>query len=302
MISSLNSKKSHSESSDGFLPRARFEYEKYVLLIIIIWGYSLLLPTMMIYYYYILIIKPDLAIYGSLSLIVTSWKYVSIILITPLFFILIYLLRLFSVAFLCKIVIKYCNFRSPRMELFSARGIGKKESKEINYYHLRGMVLRVLKWQFSKSFFPWLVPWAFDFVNTNKIGKGCVLEDQYLTQEYLETEENVYIGQGSQVSSHLVEGEYGAITLKKIKIKEGVTIGPHTSIAPGVNIGAYTELLPSTAAIKFQQIESYAKYNGLPAKKINIDEYNSMLNISIEKQKKKKKKDFLEFKIIYPKA
>lgn len=271
-----------TNSSQGFIPRAKFELDKYLIVIVIIWGYSWLVPIVILYQYYYLLIQPDLHIYASVIQIFSSIKYILVFFLSPIILISLYLLRLFFVMLYSKIAIWLCNQRSPMKELIASKGIGKEEAKAINYYHLRGMILRILKWEISKSPFPWLVPVAFNFVAVNKIGKGTTLEDQFYTQEFLETGENVHIGQGSIVSSHLVEGKYGAITLKKINIGNNAVIGAFNPISPGSLIGNYAEFLPMSGVAKFQKIRGFSKYYGLPVARISTKRYIKMVQIPPE--------------------
>ncbi len=297
---SSKEKQENEKDSHGFVPRAKLELDKYFVVIVVIWGYSWLIPGILLYYYYKLLIFPDLAIYVQITPIFSHWKYFVIFIGSPLIIILLYMLRLFLVVLLSKMSIWICNQRSPMKELIAAKGIGKQEARDVNYYHLRGMILRILKWETSKSLFPWIVPWAFNFVGINKIGKGTTLEDQFYAQEYLETGENAYIGQGSIISSHLVEGKYGAITLKKVYIGKHTTIGPFNPIPPGASVGDYAEFLPMSGVAKFQKIRGYAKYFGLPVSRISTKRYFKLLQIpkdleeNIYKTKKLKKKKRME--------
>ncbi|UYP45919.1 hypothetical protein NEF87_002204 [Candidatus Lokiarchaeum ossiferum] len=275
-------KQTNSNSSQGFIPRARLELDKYFIVIVLIWGYSWLIPVAILYQYYNLLIQPDLHIYASVIQIFSSEKYILVFFLSPVVLIGLYLFRLFFVILFSKIAIWLCNLRSPMKELIASKGIGKEEARDINIYHLRGMILRILKWEISKSPFPWLVPAAFNFVNVSEIGKGTTLEDQFYTQEFLETGENAYIGQGSIVSSHLVEGKYGAITLKKVRIGQNAVLGPFNPISPGALIGDYAEFLPMSGVAKFQKVRGFSKYYGLPVARISTKRYIKMCQIPPE--------------------
>lgn len=285
------------EKASGGIPTARIQYERYGPMIIFIWAYSWLIPIIGVYYYFKFLIIPNLDGLTSWYLLSQDPKFVMLAVFTPLILLIVYLIRLFLVILFSRWLITFCFWRSPQKELVAAKGIGREEAKAINYYHLRGVILRILKWEVSKSLFPWLVPWAFTFVGANKIGKGTVLEDQFYTQEFLETGENVYIGQGSIVSSHLVEGKYGAITLKKVKFDDGVVIGPFSAIPPGSEMEPRTEFLPMSGIIKFRKVRGFSKYFGLPVGRLSYKRYMKMLEIPdkhVELIKKNKilKKEF----------
>jgi hypothetical protein len=262
-----------------YIPRAKFEMGKYMLAVIIIWGYSWVIPGILSYYSYMQWIDPNIKNLASITPIFQSLDLFLIVVLSPGVLILLFLLRLFFVVLLSKIGIRWCNWRSPRQEMIGAKGVGKKEARAVNYYHLRGIILRVLKWEITKSPFPWLAPWAFNFVGANKLGRGTILEDHFYCPEYLETGKNVYIGQGAIVSSHLVEGKYGAITLKRVHMEEHTVINAFNPISPGTYFGPYTEFLPMSGVTKFQKVKGFAKYFGLPVSRISTKRYLKLLDI-----------------------
>ncbi|MHA1612095.1 MAG: hypothetical protein ACTSVZ_11680 [Promethearchaeota archaeon] len=266
------------------IPKARIQMERYIPTIIFIWAYSFLIPAMGVFYYFDLLIIPNISQFLRISVVFRDWSLLILAALTPLVILGAFFLRLLLVVLFSRWLMKFCNWRSPHTELVSAKGIGKKEAREINYYHLRGVILRLLKWEVSKSVYPWLVPWAFNFVGANKIGKGTVLEDQFYTQEFLETGKNVYIGYGSNVSSHTVEGKYGAITLKTVKCGENAVIGPFNILPPGSELEPYAEFMPMSAIVKFRRVKGFSKYFGLPVGKISYKRYIRMLKIPEQKQ------------------
>ncbi len=272
------------KNSNKPLPRARIQMERYIPTIIIIWAYSFLIPAVGVYYYFNLLIIPNITQFLHISVVFGDWTLLLLATLTPLVILGAFFIRLLLVVLFSRWMMKFCNWRSPHTELVSAQGIGIKEARAINYYHLRGVILRLLKWEVSKSVYPWMVPWAFNFVGANKIGKGTVLEDQFFTQEFLETGENVYIGQGSIVSSHAVEGKYGAITLKTVKCGKNAVIGPFNILPPGSELEPYTEFMPMSAIVKFRRVKGFSKYFGLPVGKISYKRYIRMLKIPEQQQ------------------
>ncbi|QEE14529.1 hypothetical protein DSAG12_00342 [Promethearchaeum syntrophicum] len=265
-------------------PSAKIEMEKYIFVILFVWGYSWVPSIIMGYYYYKICIFPLQHIFLDFFLIFTSWKYVLISVLTPLFAIFLYVFRIFSLAILGKISISLINLISPKKELVSAKGIGKEEARVVNAYHLRGVILRIVVWSIVKSAFPWLMNWALNFVGDCKIGKGTTMEDHVFCKEYIETGKNVYIGQASGVTSHTVEGKYGAITLKKVYLGDNSVVGAHNAIAPGTYMEPYTEFLPMSGVIKFSKIKGFAKYFGLPISRLSTKRYLKMIQIPDDKK------------------
>ncbi|WP_457558411.1 hypothetical protein [Candidatus Harpocratesius sp.] len=281
-INQIKARTEFEEHNSQQIPRARIQYERYFPTIIFIWAYSWLIPSIGLFFYFKNIIIPNLPLLLNLSLIFEDITLLIIWLITPLLIMIFFFLRLLFVILFSRWLLKFCNWRSPQKELVAAKGIGKKEARAINYYHFRGLILRILKWEISKSAYPWLMPWAFNFVGTNRIGKKCVIEDQFYTQEFLEMGDYAYIAQGAIVSSHLVEGKYGAITLKKVKIDEHAVVGAFNAIPPGTELEPYTEFLPMSGVVKFRKVRGFSKYFGLPVGKISLKRYIKMFQIPEE--------------------
>ena len=279
-------------------PSAKIEMDKYIIAILFVWGYSWIPSIILGNYYYKIYIVPIKHIFFDFFLIFTEWQYFLISALTPLVAIFLYIFRLFFLVFLCKIAITMINSISPKKELVAAKGIGKEESRAVNAYHLRGVILRVLVWSIAKSPFPWLMNWALNFVGGCKISKGTTMEDHVYCKEFFETGSNVYIGQGTGVTSHVVEGKYGAITLKKVFIGKNSVISAHNAISPGTYLEPYTEFLPMSGVTKFHKISGFAKYFGLPIGRLSTKRYLKLMQIPEEKKDlvyettKNKKKEF----------
>ena len=258
---------------------ARLQFRKYILLIIGIWVGSWYPMGISLFLFYNMYIKADLPVYASFGGVFSDLRYIVVAISTPFLFIVLYLFRLVFLAFLTKIAVLLVNRESPPSEMVAATGIGENESRMISAYWARGAILRLLKWSFVKSPFPWLATWAFNFVGVNKFGKNTVVEDGFLCQEFLETENNVYIGPGSIVSSHLVEGSYGAITLKKIKINENAVLSGLNGISPGCLIERDVHLMPMSGMIKFSKTKPQGKYLGVPIMKVSRNRYRRLMKI-----------------------
>ena len=278
-------------------PSAKIEMEKYIFAILFVWGYSWVPSIILGYYYYKLCILPIQDIFLNFFLIFTNWKYVLISILTPLVAIFLYVFRIFFLAILGKSLITFINLISSKKELVAAKGLGKEEARIVNAYHLRGVILRLVVWSIVKSAFPWLMNWALNFVGGCKIAKGTTMEDHIYCKEYFETGKNVYIGQGSGVTSHAVEGKYGAITLKKIYLGENSVVSAHNAISPGTYLEPYTEFLPHSGVTKFHKIKGFAKYFGLPIGRLSTKRYLKIMQIPEEKkdlvyETKNKKKEY----------
>lgn len=255
----------------------------YFFFIVAIWAIpiSSVLMIGIIYVKWVLI--PDIHIYANpITVIQTAVngnaKFLLIALATPAGIVILYLFELFLVALLTKFFIAYCNYLSPEKEMVGAKGLGGDERRDVDIYHLRGAIYRIMKWIFARCPFPWLIKWAFTFAGNNKYGKGTVLEDQYYCQEFFETGENVYIDKLAIVSSHLVEGAYGAITLKKVHIGDNCVIGANVGVSPGALMEPNSEIVNNSMVPKFKKFKSGVKYHGIPVKKMSVEDYDQFLN------------------------
>lgn len=279
MSISVDSKSNQKKTNE---PKAELQIGLSGIFITFIWGCSMLPSLIGLFFYYKYYFKHYQSEIAQFIPIFTKLDVFVAVTITAIVIWILYFIRLLFVILFTKISLIYCNSQSKPIEMVGATGVGKEEYKNVNIYHLRGTILRILKWSISKSVFPWMVTWAFNRVGSNKFGKNTVIEDQFICQEFLETGENVYIGQGTQASSHLVEGGYGAITLKKLKIGDNSVIGAYDLISPGVEIGPFAEIAPMSAILKFQKLKGFTKYYGLPVFRLSRHRYMKILKIPEE--------------------
>ena len=134
----------------------------------------------------------------------------------------------------------------------------------------------------------------FNFIKSNKIGKDAVIEDGFLCSEYLEMKENSYVGQSTIVSSQTIEGKYGALTIRKVKIGENSVVGPFSVIAPGVELEDNTFALPFSGCTKNFKLKQDRFCWGRPATLIRRKKFEEYIQLP---QKLRKKKEKLKEKI-----
>ncbi len=209
-----------------------------------------------------------------------------VLFITPIVILGLYLLHLFLVAFSTKIIYGLCEWISPRTEVVGIAGIGKKDARTVNYYHIRNIPLRLVKWSFGKSPFPQFIKWAFNFVGSNKIHPTALIEDSFYTHEFLEMHENSFIDRKSIVSSHLVEGKYGAITIKKIVFEKNSGVGAFNLVAPGDYFEENSYVFPNSAILKFQRMKKNKFYDGWPIIRVTKSVYHKFFKIPKEESEK----------------
>jgi hypothetical protein len=247
--------------------------------------------------YYLLSIAPsiiltvlycyDLLIPFFLSPVILTIKNAIIFLTCPLVLVSFYVFKLFCSATMAKIYYWVFNKIRPRREMVNALPRGES-AKDVQIYWTRNFFLRLIKWEFTKCPFPWLVNWMFNFVGSTKIGKGSVIDKPgYICQEYLELGENCYLGPMSGQSTHVNEGVYGGFTLKKITLGDNSVLCTRCMLAPGVEVGENTQILTISGVTKFSKLAPNSSYYGLPVGKISENRFYKSIQLPEELREKK---------------
>jgi hypothetical protein len=138
--------------------------------------------------------------------------------------------------------------------------------RDYRYWNLRN---------YARLFPSWLaasVPWAWGkaFFAMRAlgatVGKGCVVWDCWVSQEFIEIGDNVKIGQGSCVLSWWLEGEH--MVVKKVVLGDNVVVGPRVTLMPGNVVGANTIVSASSVSRPFLELEPDSVYGGIDMHKI----------------------------------
>jgi len=231
----------------------------------VIYFCSFLIPSiifmvfiMLFYLPYFLEIKNFISIFTNIPSLIAS-------ITIPFVIIICYLIHLFIVALITRWFWSYSEKKSPSKSGIIPRNI---PSKTLNFYHFRSFIIKYPKNAFSRGPFPWLLKWMYNFVGTNKIGKGSVIEEQLAGDRFVEVGENSYIGTNPGISSHAVEGIFGNISFAKVKIGNNVTTAGFNCFAPGVDTGNNSWWLPMTGATKYNVLKGDNYYFGTPLRKI----------------------------------
>ncbi|MFX1239348.1 MAG: hypothetical protein ACFE8P_16730, partial [Promethearchaeota archaeon] len=155
-------------------------------------------------------------------------------------------------------------------------------SKTLNFYHIRSFMIKYPKNAFSKGPFPWLLRWMYNYVGSNKIGKGTTMEEQVCGDRYIEIGKNSYIGVNSILTAHLVDGIFGNVSYFKLKVGDNVTMAALNCIASGTQISDNAYLLPLASAAKFNVVKGENYYYGIPLRKLRKGIIRRYLQISKE--------------------
>ncbi len=263
----------------------QFQYFWYLIIFFTIYLISYLVPVIIFMTYVLFYFLPYfLETTNFLSLFI-NFKPLLALISMPLVIIGCYLIHLFLIALIARWFWGLTEKRSPSKSGIIPRNL---PSKTLNYYHIRSFLLKYPKNTFTKGFFPWLVPWLYNFVKSSKIGKGTILEESVVNDKFLEIGENCYIGVNSALATHLVDGIFGNISYFKIKVGDNVTAAAMNLIASGSEIYDNSYLLPLASATKHSVIKGngyYFSQGALPLRKIFKRRIKNYLKIDPESLK-----------------
>jgi len=263
----------------------QLQLKLYMFFFFIIFSASFLLPGILFFFFILGYFTPIVLRAGDIMVVFTQFEPLIIIAITPLVFIGLYLLHLFLMALMTRWLWQYTEKKSPSKSGIIPRNIASKVS---DYYHVRSFMIKYPKNAFVKGPFPWLANWLFNFVGTNKIGKGTTIEEQLCGDKFVDIGENCYIGVNSVLTSHLVDGIFGNIVYFEIKIGDNVTFTGLGCVGPGTEIHDNSYLLPFAASAKHAILKGNNYYFGSPLRKIFKKKVAEYLDFTEEDLKKEK--------------
>ncbi len=253
------------------------QFHWYLLSFFIIYLGSFFVPCLIIYTYIRFFFLPYFLNTENLVSVFTE-IYPLIALITmPLIMIIGYLVHIFILGYLTKKFWQLTEKISPSKNGIIPRNVN---SKTLNFYNIRSFMIKYPKNAVIKGPFPWLINWLYNYIGTNKIGKGTTIEEQFGADRFIEVGKNSYIGVNSGFSSHSVEGIFGNIAFFKIKIGDNVTTSTLNCLAPGVEINDNSYLLPMAGATKHSKLKGNNYYFGVPLRKIFKKKIMDYLKVS----------------------
>jgi len=263
----------------------QFQYFWYLIIFFTIYLISYLVPVIIFMIYALFYFVPYfLEITNFFSLFINLKPLLALISM-PLVIIGCYLIHLFLIALIARWFWGLTEKRSPSKSGIIPRNF---PSKTLNYYHIRSFLMKYPKNTFTKGFFPWLVPWLYNFVKSSQIGKGTTLEESVVNAKFLEIGENCYIGVNSALATHMVDGIFGNISYFKIEVGDNVTAAAMNLIASGSEIHDNSCLLPLASATKHSVIKGngyYFSQGAQPLRKIFKRRIKNYLKIDPESLK-----------------
>ncbi|MFO8020395.1 MAG: hypothetical protein R6U96_17370 [Promethearchaeia archaeon] len=279
-----NNKDSHMNNSDD-PPKQEInlQFHWYFLSFFLIFLGSFLIPGILLTLYIIYFYYPYLLSTNAFILIFIKPRPLLASVFLPLVIMGCYVLHLLMVGVITRGLWGITEKNSPSKEGIIPRNI---QSKTLNYYHIRSFMIKYPKNAFIKGPFPWLLNWFYNFVGTNKIGKGTTIEEQFGADKFVEMGEDCYIGVNSGFSSHSLEGIFGNLSYFKIKLGDNVTTGGINCVAPGAEIKDNSYLFPLASATKHSKLRGDNYYFGLPLRRTTNRKTKKYLDVTKEELNK----------------
>lgn len=240
---------------------------------------SWLIPGLILWIYFTFVYIPYFLNLNNFLVLFTDIRAILGSIFFPFILIISYLIHLIIVAAITRFWWNVTENIRPSKNGIIPRNI---PSKTLNLYHIRSFLIKYPKHAFNKGPFPWLLTWLYNFVGTNKIGKGTTMEEQFGADKFVEIGDNSYIGVNSGFSSHAVDGTFGNIAYFKIKVGDNVTTSALNCIAPGVEINDNSYLLPMAGATKHNILKGDNYYFGVPLRRAFSRKVMDYLDISKE--------------------
>ncbi len=257
----------------------KLQFHWYIFSIAVIYLTSFLVPGILLMTFILLYFLPNFLEVNNFIYIFTELNSLLALFLMPIVIIVSYLVHLFFVALITRMFWRYTERKSPSKSGIIPRNI---PSKVLNFYHIRGFLIKYGKNAFVKGPFPHLANWFFNFVGSNEIGKGTTMEEQVVGGKFCDVGKNCYMGVNCALSSHFVEGVFGNVVYFKIKLGDNVTLSAFNNIAPGCELTDNTYVLPMGAMTKFNKTKGPNYYYGMPIRKIFKRKIMEYLKVSKE--------------------
>ncbi len=298
----MESKSKASKILKPDVQREEMSYSLILSFMILLTNYlvSFLVPIVIFMLYFFLYFLPNFLEISNFIAIFTEIEPLMALITMPLVLIGCYLLRLYFVGLITRVIWAYTESRSPSKSGIIPRNIKSKTEK---YYHIRSFLMKYPKNLIVKGLFPWLSNWLYNYVGSMKIGKGTTFEESVGNDKFAIVGKNCYIGVNSTLATHMVEGVWGNIAYFQIQVGNNATTAGNNQVGAGTMIHNNSYLLPLASATKHSVVKGgHHYYFGIPLRKIfdkKVMNYLDLTREDLEKNKisleeievKKKSKD-----------
>ena len=264
---------SGDSEEEPVIEEVNMQYGLYMFLFFIIYYLSWIGPSFIFMAYFIMVFRKYFLDAPTFLAIFTDLNPLLALLLMPLIIIGSYLVHLLFTGIATKIIWAITEKISPTKNGIIPRNI---KSKAADYYHIRSFIIKYGKNVFIKGIFPWLSNWFYNFVKTNKIGKGTTMEESLVNDKFITVGKNCYIGFNSSLASHVVEGIFGNISYFEVVLKDNITMAGMNAVGCGTEINDNCFFLPLASGQKHIKVgkpgengkKNFGYYFGLPLRKI----------------------------------
>ena len=207
-------------------------------------------PISILEYYYILVLWQD------------SFYFIFLLLFPLNIFVVLHLLQL-SALIIAGLILKIVNLiHTPKEGIFN-RNI---KDKEYFFWNIRNIIKKWPLYLTSSNPFPWWKNrFALRFFGV-EIGKHSIVDNSWLSSEFLKVGKNVILGMNSTAITFGIEQD--KFFIKEILIEDDVLIGAKCSILPGTHIKRGVKVAAYSYTDFNEILEEYKLYGGHPAKLI----------------------------------
>jgi serine acetyltransferase len=143
------------------------------------------------------------------------------------------------------------------------------KDKDYKYWCLRNYARLFPGWLAATVPFPWLKTFCNYTLMGQKVGKRCLLNVGWVSQELMEIGNDVKIHQTATVTSWAFEGE--KLLLKKVVLEDNVIVGAKTVVYPGCILKKGVVISGSSFVLPMTETEPGCTYFGTPIKLIRRD-------------------------------
>jgi hypothetical protein len=164
---------------------------------------------------------------------------------------------LFSLLFLILVNL----IHKPKEGVFRAE-IG---DKDFEFWTLRTELKKISLWFMRHSPFPWLDVLVFKLFGV-EMDTSSHLNDAWCDGEFIKFGRKNLIGQGANIMSSMVVGNY--LIIRKVIFDDYVMVGGHTSIVPGTIVGKEAMVGAISTTTMNQILEPGWIYSGIPVMKL----------------------------------
>ncbi|MHA1731546.1 MAG: hypothetical protein ACTSU5_06365 [Promethearchaeota archaeon] len=249
--------------------KQKLQWHWYIGSFVVISFVSYVVPVAVLYFYLRDVVATSIytPLFSTWEVVPTSATFsplkATVFYTIPLVLLGLYLLNILLTVLVGKGLLNLSERASPARKGVFQRTF-EHQDDYLYHYHYRGFLYRFLKWKVTKCLFPWLTNWAWNFVGGAKIGKGVTLEDHYLGAEFLEVGDDAYIGLGTIVGTHTVEGVFGRVVITGSRIGRKCTVGPKVVIGPDSDLADDSHVLSSSGLGKAYKLRAGGYYQGRP--------------------------------------